>query len=97
MPFAATSGSQTSHGTPLTSGHGSKDVFIGGKSAWRAGIDMHNCPLSDGPKPHGGGMVQNGSSSVFINNLSAARTGDIVVESGPPNVISSGCETVIIG
>ena len=97
MPFAAVSKSQTSHGTPLSLGPGSKDVFIGGKPAWRAGVDMHTCPLSDGPKPHGGGMVQNGSSTVFINNLPAARMGDIIVEAGPPNSISSGCETVIIG
>jgi hypothetical protein len=33
----------------------------------------------------------------LINNLPAARQGDMIVESGPPNSITMGCATVMIG
>jgi uncharacterized Zn-binding protein involved in type VI secretion len=65
--------------------------------AWRAGSDMHTCPLSDGPKPHVGGVVSVGSTTVFIGGLPAARMGDMVVEVGPPNSIALGAPTVMIG
>lgn len=101
MPAAARVGEQTSHGTSLTPGLGSVNVYIGGKPAWRALSDSHMCPLSDptpaGPKPHVGGTVSKGSTTVLINNLQAARQGDIIVEAGPPNSIATGCVTVIIG
>ena len=54
---AARVGDITSHGTPLGPGPGCPTVLIGGKPAWRAGADSHVCPLSDGPKPHVGGVV----------------------------------------
>jgi uncharacterized Zn-binding protein involved in type VI secretion len=38
-----------------------------------------------------------GSATVLINNLPAARMGDLIVESGPPNAIAMGCPTVMIG
>ena len=88
---------QTSHGTPLTPGPGSPTVFIGSKPAWRAGSDVHTCPLSDGPKPHVGGIVAIGSTTVFINGLPAVRQGDQIIEVGPPNVIAIGEPTVLIG
>jgi uncharacterized Zn-binding protein involved in type VI secretion len=88
---------QTSHGTPLSPGPGSLTVFIGGKPAWRAGSDMHICPLFDGPKPHVGGVVAMGSTTVFINGLPAVRQGDQILEAGPPNVILIGELTVLIG
>lgn len=88
---------QTSHGTPLSPGPGSPTVLIGGKPAWRVGGDVHTCPLSDGPKPHVGGTVAVGSTTVFINGLPAARQGDQVVEVGPPNPIALGEPTVLIG
>lgn len=88
---------QTSHGTPLLPGPGSPTVRIGGKPAWRVGSDVHTCPLSDGPKPHVGGTVAVGSTTVFINSLPAARQGDQVVEAGPPNAIALGEPTVRIG
>ncbi len=96
MPFAARAGDQTAHGTPLT-GAGSLTVMIGGLPAWRALSDVHTCPLSDGPKPHVGGTVLQGSVKVFINGFPAARQGDTIVESGPPNSIVMGSTKVNIG
>lgn len=97
MPPAARVGDQTGHGTPLGPGPGSANVLIGGMPAWRAGSDFHACPLTTGPAPHAGGVVQLGSLTVFINGLPAARQGDMIIESGPPNTISSGAPTVLIG
>ena len=87
----------TSHGTPLSPGPGCATVLIGGMPAWRVGSDMHTCPLSDGPKPHVGGVVAVGSMTVMIGGLPAARQGDMVVEVGPPNSILLGAPTVMIG
>ena len=97
MPPAARVGDTTSHGSPLAPGPGSANVLIGAMPAWRAGADMHTCPLSTGPVPHVGGMVALGSTTVLINNLPASRQGDQIVESGPPNAIAMGCPTVLIG
>ncbi|HYG47491.1 MAG TPA: PAAR domain-containing protein [Allosphingosinicella sp.] len=94
---AARVGDPTSHGTPLGPGPGAPTVLIGGKPAWRAGSDMHVCPLSDGPKPHVGGTVAVGSATVMIGGLPAARQGDTIVETGPPNAIAMGLPTVLIG
>ena len=87
----------TSHGTPLGPGPGCPTVLIEGKPAWRATADTHACPLSDGPKPHVGGVVSVGSVLVTIGGLPAARQGDMVVEAGPPNAIAVGAATVLIG
>jgi len=94
---AARVGDQTAHGTPLGPGPGSPNVLIGGMPAWRAGPDIHTCPLSNGPQPHVGGAVLVGSTTVFINGLPAARQGDQVVEAGPPNPITVGSVNVLIG
>lgn len=94
---AARLGDQTSHGTPLAPGIGSVNVLIGNKPAWRATADFHACPLVDGVKPHVGGVVAVGSTSVLINSLPAARQGDQVVEAGAPNAILLGEPTVLIG
>ena len=94
---AARVGDQTGHGTPLAPGPGAPTVLIGGKPAWRAGTDTHVCPLSDGPKPHVGGVVAKGSATVLIEGLPAARVGDQVVEVGAPNPIAMGDPTVLIG
>ena len=88
---------QTSHGTPLGPGPGSTNVLIGGMPAWRAAADFHACPLVTGVVPHVGGVVAMGSTSVFINGLPAARQGDMITESAPPNSIAMGCQTVMIG
>ncbi len=97
MPFAARVGDMTGHGTPLSPGPGSTNVFIGGMPAWRAASDTHTCPLVTGVVPHVGGVVAVGSTTVLINNLPAVRQGDMVVEAGPPNPVSMGCPTVLIG
>jgi len=94
---AARLGDQTSHGTPLAPGIGSINVLIGNKPAWRATADFHACPLVDGVKPHVGGVVAVGSTSVLINGLPAARQGDQVVEASAPNAILLGEPTVLIG
>jgi uncharacterized Zn-binding protein involved in type VI secretion len=90
-------GDPTNHGTPLSPGTGSTKVFIGGQPAWRAVIDVHTCPLFDGPKAHGGGVVAKGSSKVFIDRMPAAREGDQVVEVGQMNGIKKGFTKVQIG
>jgi uncharacterized Zn-binding protein involved in type VI secretion len=94
---AARVGDSTSHGTPLGPGPGSPTVLIGGQPAWRAGSDIHICPLFDGPKPHVGGVVAIGSFTVMIGGLPAARQGDLVVEASAPNTILTGAFTVMIG
>ena len=65
MPPAIRVGDVTSHGSPLGPGPGSTNVLIGGMPAWRALADMHTCPLSDGPKPHVGGMIPVGRDYCF--------------------------------
>jgi uncharacterized Zn-binding protein involved in type VI secretion len=97
MPPAARMTDTTSHGTPLAPGPGSPNVLIGGMPAWRATADFHTCPLVTGVVPHVGGVVAMGSTTVLINNLPAARQGDMIVESGPPNSIALGEMTVMIG
>ncbi len=92
---AARLGDMTSHGTPLSTG-GSPNVLIGGKPAWRI-LDFHVCPLFTGTVPHVGGFVINGSSTVLINGIPAARLGDTIVEFGAPNTITTGEFTVLIG
>jgi uncharacterized Zn-binding protein involved in type VI secretion len=94
---AARFGDSTSHGKPLSPGPGCSTVMIGGQPAWRCASDTHVCPLSDGPKPHVGGVVASGSTTVMIGGLFAARQGDQVIEIGPPDAIASGCTTVLIG
>lgn len=95
MPPAARVGDPTAHGTPL-SGNGSSNVLIDGMPAWRAGSDVHSCPISTGPAPHVGGVVTMGSTTVLINGMPAARMGDVIAENGPPNAIAGGSPTVII-
>lgn len=94
---AARVGDQTVHGTPLVPGPGSANVLIGGKPAWRAAVDFHQCPLFTGIVPHVGGFVQVGSPTVLINGLPAVRVGDQIVENAPPNAIAQGEPTVLIG
>lgn len=97
MPPAATLGDLTSHGSPLGPGPGSVNVLIGGKPAWRAMSDSHVCPLFDGPKPHVGGIIAIGSTSVLVNNFPASRVGDLIVEAGAPNSVVTGVMNVLIG
>jgi uncharacterized Zn-binding protein involved in type VI secretion len=94
---AARLGDPTSHGTPLGPGPGCPTVLIMGQPAWRIGSDTHACPLVDGVKPHVGGVVAVGSTTVMFGGLFAARQGDQVVEVGAPNPIAVGAATVMIG
>lgn len=96
MPPVARVGDVTSHGTPLT-GSGSPNVLVGGMPAYRAGLDVHACPLVSGVVPHVGGPVVMGSTSVMINDVPAVRMGDTIAEAGPPNTIAAGEPTVLIG
>lgn len=97
MPAAARLGDMTGHGTPLGPGPGCSTVLIGGAPAWRAGGDSHACPLVSGNVPHATGITTPGSSSVMIGGMPAARQGDTITEAGPPNSITMGEPTVIIG
>ena len=94
---AARVGDMTSHGTPLAPGPGCPTVLIAGQPAWRAGADVHACPLVSGVQPHVGGTVAVGSPTVLIGGLPAARVGDTIIEPGGPNAIAAGALTVLIG
>lgn len=60
--------------------------------------DVHMCSTPLPIPPHGPGVVIDGSPTVLINNLNACRMGDTILEAvGPPNKITVGCFTVIIG
>lgn len=96
-PFAARVCDLTTHGSPLLPGPASPNVFIGGMPAWRCGVDLSLCPFP-GASPHGTGPTLQGEPTVLVNGLPAARMGDFVAEpTGGPNVIISGCTTVMIG
>jgi uncharacterized Zn-binding protein involved in type VI secretion len=60
--------------------------------------DMHVCPLSDGPKPHGGGPISGpGVPNVLTGGLPQAHVGDLAVCVGPLDMIAFGSPTVYIG
>ncbi len=67
-------------------------------SASASGADIHTCTTPLPIPPHGPGVVINGSKTVLINNLPACRMGDTILEAvGPPNKITKGDVTVLIG
>ena len=54
--------------------------------------------MSTGPVPHVGGPVTGpGVPTVLIGNMPAAVVGDMLVCTGPPDVIVKGSATVLIG
>ncbi len=60
--------------------------------------DMHTCPMVTGTLPHvGGPILPPGCPTVLIGGFPAARVGDMVTCSGPPDTIVSGSATVLIG
>lgn len=62
------------------------------------GSDIHACATLLPIPPHGPGIVITPSATVMVANFPAARQGDTILEAvGPPNKISMGCPTVIIG
>lgn len=60
---------------------------------------MHTCPmLNPDSSPHVGGVVNPpGCSSVLIEGKFAARQGDMLTCTGPPDSIMKGSTTVKIG
>jgi uncharacterized Zn-binding protein involved in type VI secretion len=96
-PMLARVGDMTGHGTPLSPGIGSADVFADGLPVFRTFVDLHVCPLAT-PVPHGAGGVLLGAPTVFVNGMQVARAGDLVVEPlGGPNPIVLGCPSVFAG
>lgn len=77
---------------------------IGNKPAARA-TDMTKPCMLPGCVPGGPGMIAKGSATVKINNLDAARIGDMTshtacvapVPSPTGKILPPGCPTVIIG
>lgn len=66
-------------------------------AAARAG-DMHTCPMVTGTVPHvGGPVLPPGCPTVLIAGMPAARVGDMLTCSGPPDTIPAGSGTVMIG
>jgi len=62
------------------------------------GADIHMCSTPLPLPPHGPGVVIDGSATVLINGLPACVLGNTIVEAvGPPNKITMGCPTVLIG
>ena len=59
--------------------------------------DMHVCPMLTVLVPHVGGPISGpGAPTVLIGNLPAARSTDMCVCVGPPDLIAMGCPTVLI-
>lgn len=63
-----------------------------------SGTDIHVCATPSPVPPHGPGVVTTPSTTVMIANMPAARMGDTITEAiGPPNKITKGEPTVMIG
>lgn len=63
-----------------------------------AGTDIHTCATPLPIPPHGPGVVITPSKTVIVKNMPAARMGDTILEAvGPPNKITKGETTVLIG
>jgi uncharacterized Zn-binding protein involved in type VI secretion len=60
--------------------------------------DMHICPLVTAAVPHvGGPVLPPGCTTVMIGGRPAARLGDMLTCTGPPDKIITGSSTVLIG
>lgn len=60
--------------------------------------DFHACPkVEPGPKPHVGGPVRTGESTVIIGYQRAARVTDKLICLGPLDAVARGEPTVVIG
>ena len=67
-------------------------------AAAAGGTSIHACLTPWPIPPHGPGVVIDGSPTVTIEYMPACRLGDTILEAiGPPNKITMGCMTVIIG
>ena len=59
--------------------------------------DMHTCPLVTGTVPHvGGPVIPPGAPTVMIGGQPAAKVGDMLTCTGPPDTIIAGSATVMI-
>ncbi|MEQ1676515.1 MAG: PAAR domain-containing protein [Chitinophagaceae bacterium] len=59
--------------------------------------DMHTCPLVTGTVPHvGGPIIPPGAATVLIAGQPAAKVGDMLTCTGPPDTIIKGSGTVFI-
>ena len=59
--------------------------------------DMHVCAMVTGTVPHVGGPVMPpGSPKVLIGGMPAAKMGDMLTCTGPPDSIIMGSSTVMI-
>jgi len=59
---------------------------------------MHICPMITGVVPHvGGPVLPPGCPTVLIGGMPAARVGDMLTCTGPPDAIVAGSGTVMIG
>jgi uncharacterized Zn-binding protein involved in type VI secretion len=60
--------------------------------------DMHTCPMVTGTVPHvGGPILPPGTVTVMIAGMPAAKVGDMLTCTGPPDTIVKGSSTVMIG
>jgi uncharacterized Zn-binding protein involved in type VI secretion len=60
--------------------------------------DLHVCPMITVLVPHvGGPIVGPGVPTVLIGGLAAAVVGDMLVCTGPPDLVVKGSVTVLIG
>ncbi len=60
--------------------------------------DMHTCPLVNGTVPHvGGPVIPPGTVTVMIGGMPAAKVGDMLTCTGPPDTIAACSSTVMIG
>lgn len=60
--------------------------------------DMHVCPMVTGVVPHvGGPILPPGCVTVMIGGMPAAKVGDMLTCTGPPDTIAAGSSTVMIG
>jgi uncharacterized Zn-binding protein involved in type VI secretion len=60
--------------------------------------DMHVCPMVTGTVPHvGGPVLPPGAPTVTIAGQPAAKVGDMLTCTGPPDSIIKGSSTVMIG
>ena len=59
---------------------------------------MHACPLVNGTVPQvGGPVLPPGCPTVLTGGQPAARVGDLLTCTGPPDTIAAGSATVMIG
>lgn len=59
--------------------------------------DMHTCPVVTGTVPHvGGPVLPPGAPTVMIGGMPAAKVGDMLTCTGPPDSIVAGSSSVMI-